>query len=68
MLNMCTWYAAGQVAVKRGRWQLLVEKGGVSTMHMTTTYKNTVVIFDRTNFGPSQIMLDKRRCRDNPQD
>ncbi|KAH9290122.1 hypothetical protein KI387_034239 [Taxus chinensis] len=25
-------------------------------------------MFDRTNFGPSQLMLDKGRCRDNPKD
>ncbi|GLJ35553.1 hypothetical protein SUGI_0714890 [Cryptomeria japonica] len=68
MLNMWSWDTAGQLAVKLGRWNLLVEKGGVSAMHMTTTYKNTVVMFDRTNFGPSQLLLDNGRCRDNPQD
>ncbi|XP_057867426.2 aldehyde oxidase GLOX-like [Cryptomeria japonica] len=68
VLNMWSWDAAGQLAVKLGRWNLLVEKGGVSAMHMITTYKNTVAMFDRTNFGPSQLLLDNGRCRDNPQD
>lgn len=68
VLSIWGWDAAGQLAVKVGRWNLLVEKGGVSAMHMATTYKNTVVMFDRTNFGPSQLMLPNGTCRDNPQD
>eukprot|EP00253_Pinus_taeda_P001918 PITA_01918 len=60
--------AATAQSVKLGRWKLLVQNGGVSAMHMTVTHLNTVVMFDRTNFGPSQLMLDNGRCRDNPQD
>lgn len=37
-------------------------------MHMTVTHLNTVVMFDRTDFGPSQLMLPNNRCRDDPQD
>ncbi|GLJ35592.1 hypothetical protein SUGI_0715500 [Cryptomeria japonica] len=68
LLSLWPWEAAAQVAVKPGRWMLLVQNGGVSAMHMTTTHLNTVVMFDRTNFGSSQILLDNGRCRDNPQD
>ena len=37
-------------------------------MHMTTTSQNTVVMFDRTDFGPSQLRLPNGRCRDDPND
>lgn len=62
-----SWSVASQ-SVKLGRWKLLVQNGGISAMHMTVTHLNTVVMFDRTNFGPSQLMLPNGRCRDNPQD
>lgn len=51
-----------------GSWEILVEKGGVSAMHMTTTYKNTVVMYDRTDYGASELLLPKGRCRDDPKD
>jgi hypothetical protein len=57
-----------EIPVKAGTWDLLVENAGVSAMHMTTTHFSTVVMFDRTNFGPSELRLDKGRCRDNPKD
>ena len=59
---------SAQAAVKPGSWELVVKNGGVSAMHMTTTYKNTVVMFDRTDFGPSQLRLPNGRCRDDPND
>jgi hypothetical protein len=54
--------------VKPGSWELVVGNGGVSAMHMTTTFKNTVVMYDRTDFGPSQLRLPNGRCRDDPND
>jgi hypothetical protein len=59
---------SAQIAVKPGSWELVVGNGGVSAMHMTTTFKNTVVMFDRTDFGPSQLRLPNGRCRDDPND
>jgi len=67
IMSTLSWGAAAQ-SVKLGRWKLLVQNGGVSAMHMTVTHLNTVVMFDRTDFGPSQLLLDNGRCRDNPQD
>lgn len=67
ILGTLSWDAAAQ-SVTPGNWTLLIQKGGVSAMHMTATYLNTVVMFDRTNFGASQLLLDHGRCRDNPQD
>ncbi|KAH1058374.1 hypothetical protein GLYMA_02G022100v4 [Glycine max] len=37
-------------------------------MHMQVMYDNKVVIFDRTDFGPSNISLSGHRCRFNPRD
>lgn len=51
-----------------GSWELVVKNGGVSAMHMATTYKNTVVMYDRTDFGASQLRLPNGRCRDDPKD
>lgn len=67
MIGIFSFGAEAQ-SVKPGRWNLLIENGGVSAMHMTVTYLNTVVMFDRTDFGASQLRLDKGRCRDDPQD
>lgn len=51
-----------------GSWELLVENGGVSAMHMTLTPANTVIMFDRTDYGPSQIKLSGGRCRSDALD
>eukprot|EP01018_Ginkgo_biloba_P039247 Gb_05821 [translate_table: standard] len=62
---LCT---AGAQTIKPGSWALLVQNGGVSAMHMTTSYRNTVVMFDRTDYGRSQLRLNNGRCRDDPND
>jgi hypothetical protein len=67
ILSTLSWDAAAQL-VTPGNWTLLIQNAGVSAMHTTATYLNTVIIFDRTNFGASQLMLDKGRCRNNTQD
>lgn len=51
-----------------GSWDLMVANGGVSAMHMTTTYENTIVMYDRTDYGPSELPLPDGRCRDDPKD
>ncbi|KAF7809177.1 aldehyde oxidase GLOX [Senna tora] len=37
-------------------------------MHMQVLRNNKVIIFDRTNFGPSNISLPHGHCRFNPRD
>ncbi|GLJ06131.1 hypothetical protein SUGI_0032240 [Cryptomeria japonica] len=56
------------VEVKPGSWKLVVSNGGVSAMHMTTTYEDTVIMFDRTDYGASKLLLDKGRCRNDAND
>ncbi|MCO5605935.1 hypothetical protein L7F22_060121 [Adiantum nelumboides] len=60
-------YSSVQSALS-GSWQLLVENAGVSAMHMTLTPANTVLMYDRTDYGPSQLKLPGGKCRSDPND
>ncbi|KAJ6928939.1 aldehyde oxidase GLOX [Populus alba x Populus x berolinensis] len=51
-----------------GRWNLLSESVGISAMHMQLMHDNKVVIYDRTDFGPSNISLPGGLCRVDPDD
>ncbi|CAN4075602.1 unnamed protein product [Withania somnifera] len=46
-----------------GEWILLHDSIGVSAMHMQLLYNNKVVIFDRTDFGASNLSLPQGKCR-----
>ncbi|KAL0327201.1 UNVERIFIED_CONTAM: hypothetical protein Sangu_1798100 [Sesamum angustifolium] len=50
-----------------GVWSLLQETIGVSAMHMQLLYNNKVLIFDRTDFGPSNLTLPTGKCRYNDE-
>ncbi|KAK6116471.1 hypothetical protein DH2020_049764 [Rehmannia glutinosa] len=51
-----------------GEWSLLQESIGVSAMHMQLLHNNKVVIFDRTDFGPSNLTLPPgQKCRNNDE-
>uniref|UniRef100_A0A7N0RBN9 Galactose oxidase n=1 Tax=Kalanchoe fedtschenkoi TaxID=63787 RepID=A0A7N0RBN9_KALFE len=45
-----------------GSWKQVLAKGGVSAMHMQLLTNDRVIIFDRQDFGQSQIMLPKSKC------
>lgn len=45
------------------RWQLLQRSVGLSAMHMQLLNNDRVVMFDRTDFGPSNINLPAGKCR-----
>ncbi|CAA7042611.1 unnamed protein product [Microthlaspi erraticum] len=51
-----------------GTWNLLLQNVGISSMHSQLLYNDRVIMFDRTNFGPSNISLPDGACRDNPND
>ena len=51
-----------------GTWELLVENGGIASMHTAVTHYGTMVLLDRTYIGESRISLPKGKCRDNPND
>ncbi|KAK4434583.1 putative aldehyde oxidase Art an 7 [Sesamum alatum] len=66
--NPLTLAAAGG-----GEWKLLVSNTGVSNtgvsiMHMQLLNNDRIVIFDLTDFGPSNISLPNGKCRNNPKD
>ncbi|TYH72880.1 hypothetical protein ES332_D05G286900v1 [Gossypium tomentosum] len=56
------------VAAADGRWQLLQKSIGVSAMHMQLLRNDRVVVFDRTDFGPSKLQLPNGKCRNDPSD
>ncbi|KAL7207534.1 hypothetical protein ACSBR1_029471 [Camellia fascicularis] len=51
-----------------GRWTLLKPNIGITAMHMQLLPNDRVVIFDRTDFGPSNISLPNHQCRHDPND
>ncbi|KAL0391916.1 UNVERIFIED_CONTAM: Aldehyde oxidase GLOX1 [Sesamum radiatum] len=51
-----------------GRWDFLLSNIGISAMHMQLLYTDRVVIFDRTDFGVSNISLPAGKCRNDPSD
>ncbi|XP_023761306.1 aldehyde oxidase GLOX [Lactuca sativa] len=51
-----------------GNWVLLQRSIGISAMHMQLLHNNKVVIFDRTDFGPSNLSLPfGETCRINDE-
>ncbi|XP_049359835.1 aldehyde oxidase GLOX-like [Solanum verrucosum] len=63
---------ASQMLVSRrhlvGEWRLLHKSIGITAMHMQLLHNNKVVIFDRTDFGRSNLSLPRGRCRYNSHD
>ncbi|KAJ4767326.1 hypothetical protein LUZ62_077701 [Rhynchospora pubera] len=49
-----------------GRWDLLQSNIGISAMHMQLLHNDRVVIFDRTDFGQSNLSLPNGQCRHDP--
>ena len=56
------------VAQPLDSWKLVVQNAGISAMHMATMHTDKVILYDRTNFGKSQIALPNGTCRDNPKE
>ncbi|KAG4185558.1 hypothetical protein ERO13_A09G239200v2 [Gossypium hirsutum] len=51
-----------------GSWQLLQKSIGISAMHMQLLRNDRVIMFDRTDFGPSNLSLPTGKCRNDPTD
>lgn len=56
------------IAQLPGTWQLLVPNAGIASMHTAVTRFNTVILLDRTNIGPSKILLPPHKCRSDQND
>jgi hypothetical protein len=67
LLLLCISATFG-VAYYPDSWELIVKNGGVSAMHTVLLHTNKLVIFDRTDYGPSQIRLPDGICRHDPND
>jgi hypothetical protein len=55
-------------AAPLGRWSLLVENAGISSMHTAVTHYDTVILLDRTDIGLSRVNFTNGYCRDNAED
>ncbi|KAJ0548635.1 putative galactose oxidase [Helianthus annuus] len=51
-----------------GSWSLLQPTIGISAMHMQLLPTDRVIIFDRTDFGASNISLPDGKCREDQND
>ncbi|KAK3001438.1 hypothetical protein RJ639_022264 [Escallonia herrerae] len=51
-----------------GQWKFLLRNIGISAMHMQLLNNDRVVMFDRTDFGLSNISLPDGKCRVDPND
>ncbi|KAL1538069.1 (methyl)glyoxal oxidase [Salvia divinorum] len=51
-----------------GKWDVLLSNIGISAMHMQLLHTDRVVMFDRTNFGSSNISLPDGKCVHDPDD
>ncbi|KAI3759217.1 hypothetical protein L6452_06855 [Arctium lappa] len=51
-----------------GTWSMLLPNIGISAMHMQLLPNDRVVIYDRTDFGTSNISLPDGKCRPNSKD
>ncbi|XP_009774595.1 aldehyde oxidase GLOX-like [Nicotiana tabacum] len=51
-----------------GNWDLLISNIGISAMHMQLLNNDRVIMYDRTDFGASNISLPDGKCRNNPND
>ena len=52
----------------QGEWELIQQTIGISAMHMQLSHNNKIIIFDRTDFGPSNLPLSNGKCRMDPYD
>ncbi|KAL5706568.1 (methyl)glyoxal oxidase [Ranunculus cassubicifolius] len=55
----------GAYAAGNGQWALLQKSIGITAMHMQLLHNDRVVIFDRTDFGRSNISLADGKCRND---
>jgi hypothetical protein len=51
-----------------GSWKVLQSSIGITAMHMQLLNNDRVIIFDRTDFGKSNLSLPDGKCREDPYD
>ncbi|XP_071704280.1 aldehyde oxidase GLOX-like [Rutidosis leptorrhynchoides] len=68
IIESYTTAAAAAAVTTGGSWSLLHQSIGISAMHMQLLPTDRVIIFDRTDFGQSNISLPDGKCREDPND
>ncbi|KAK4726126.1 hypothetical protein R3W88_031043 [Solanum pinnatisectum] len=68
LLLLCQWPSFASAAAAGGSWNLLLSNIGISAMHMQLLNNDRVVMFDRTDFGMSNISLPDGKCRYDQND
>jgi hypothetical protein len=68
LLLACACAGIAPASGAGGRWDLQQRSIGVSAMHMQLLHNDRVIIFDRTDFGHSNLSLPDGRCRVNPRE
>ncbi|KVI06517.1 hypothetical protein Ccrd_015135 [Cynara cardunculus var. scolymus] len=61
-------FKAPPCPVAGGSWSVLLPSIGISAMHMQLLPNNRVVMYDRTDFGISNISFPDGKCRPNSTD
>ncbi|KAE8717413.1 Glyoxal oxidase-related protein [Hibiscus syriacus] len=61
-------FFASPTCAAGGSWQLLQKSIGISAMHMQLLRNDRVIMFDRTDFGPSNLLLPNGKCLNDPTD
>ncbi|KAK7310949.1 hypothetical protein RJT34_08761 [Clitoria ternatea] len=65
ILSMLFHFPVTSVTVN-GQWEVLQTNIGIVAMHMQLLHNDCVVIFDRTDFGLSNLTLPNGVCRHDP--
>lgn len=68
MKNDCIKLVRGDGLAAMDAWEVVVANAGVSAMHLAVMSSGKALIFDRTDYGPSQIRLPDGRCRNDSND
>ncbi|GAA0161476.1 hypothetical protein LIER_39235 [Lithospermum erythrorhizon] len=66
LLLLVTHWDVPAVLAAGGKWELLLPSIGISSMHMQLLQNDKVIMFDRTDFGKSNISLPDGQCRTDP--
>ncbi|KAJ8441305.1 hypothetical protein Cgig2_024817 [Carnegiea gigantea] len=67
--NLSGTYGGTGAGIPLGWWQLLQKSIGISAMHMQLLYDDKIIVFDRTDFGNSNLSLAAgKQCIRRQQD
>ncbi|KAA0063261.1 hypothetical protein IC582_007288 [Cucumis melo] len=64
--NLLLFSGLPPTAAAGGSWRLLQRNVGISAMHMQLLQNDRVVMYDRTDFGPSNLSLPGGKCLRDP--